>query len=193
MIVSLEKIYYNAKVRLSYIIDRRLLMVNISNADERQLSEMKAWFFKENIRIQEAKQALEEERRQFEHEKKETFLSLEHQEMINRISKEQLEREQKLFEKKVMILQNELRRLADEKQQLEKEKTRLKEQKTRHQGEASYPSSRIFFRGVNSELALKKRYRDLIKIFHPDNMNGDTISIQNINKEYDMLKNIYSI
>ena len=31
-----------------------------------------------------------------------------------------------------------------------------------------------FFRGVDSELALRKRYKELLKIFHPDNKCGDT-------------------
>ena len=46
----------------------------------------------------------------------------------------------------------------------------------------------MFFAGVSSELALKKRYKDLIKIYHPDNISGDTNTIQEINREYDELK-----
>lgn len=170
-------------------------MVNIKDADEQQLAEMKAWFFKENIRILEARQELEEERKKFEQEKKEALSDIEHQRMIDEIAKKQLKREQELFEKKLAILQNELRRLAEDKRQLEREKALLKDMKARQQKqtESASASARLFFRGVNSELALKKRYRDLIKIFHPDNMNGDTVSIQNINREYDKLKNIYSI
>ena len=41
---------------------------------------------------------------------------------------------------------------------------------------------------MNNELALKKRYRDLIKIFHPDNLAGDTNTIQMINEEYNEMK-----
>ena len=48
-------------------------MLNIDNADEKELSEIKTWFFKENIRIMQAKQELEEERRAFEKEKKNTL------------------------------------------------------------------------------------------------------------------------
>jgi len=29
---------------------------------------------------------------------------------------------------------------------------------------------RMLFRGINNPLALRKRYRDLVKIFHPDNL-----------------------
>ena len=46
----------------------------------------------------------------------------------------------------------------------------------------------MFFRGVRNPLTLKKRYKDLIKIFHPDNMAGDKDIIQRINLEYERLK-----
>ena len=45
-----------------------------------------------------------------------------------------------------------------------------------------------FFSGVNTASSLKKRYKDLIKIFHPDNLSGDTVVIQKINREYQELK-----
>ena len=48
-----------------------------------------------------------------------------------------------------------------------------------------------FFRGVGSELALKKRYKDLLKIYHPDNMCGDTDTVQRINQEFASLKRRY--
>lgn len=46
----------------------------------------------------------------------------------------------------------------------------------------------ILFKGVRSEAALKKRYRELMKIFHPDNQDGDDSVIHAINIEYDRLK-----
>ena len=49
----------------------------------------------------------------------------------------------------------------------------------------------VFFQGVTNPLALKKRYKDLIKIFHPDNLAGDKEIIQRINREYDNLKREY--
>ena len=52
---------------------------------------------------------------------------------------------------------------------------------------SSYRSS-VFFNGVDNVLALKKRYRDLLKIFHPDNMDGDNETVQAINREYAILK-----
>lgn len=46
----------------------------------------------------------------------------------------------------------------------------------------------LFFSGVKNTRALKKRYKDLIKIFHPDNGAGDTEVLQRINEEYETLK-----
>ena len=49
----------------------------------------------------------------------------------------------------------------------------------------------MLFRGIDNERDLKKRYKELIKIFHPDNVNGDTSVIQEINRQYDELKMKY--
>lgn len=46
-----------------------------------------------------------------------------------------------------------------------------------------------FFKGVATIDELKKRYRDLLKIYHPDNQAGDTSVSQEIQKEYDSLVN----
>ncbi len=44
---------------------------------------------------------------------------------------------------------------------------------------------------MKNVLTLKKRYKDLTKIFHPDNVAGDTEVIQRINREYERLKREY--
>ena len=38
---------------------------------------------------------------------------------------------------------------------------------------------------------LKKRYKDLLKIYHPDNASGDVQTIQEIHREYDILMEKY--
>jgi len=48
--------------------------------------------------------------------------------------------------------------------------------------------ARAFFAGVTNPLALRKRYKELIKIFHPDNFSGDNATLLMINKEYEALK-----
>ena len=51
----------------------------------------------------------------------------------------------------------------------------------------------IFFRGVNNMVALKKRYKDLLKIYHPDNVAGDNDILLKINEEYKELMERFDI
>ena len=43
---------------------------------------------------------------------------------------------------------------------------------------------KIFFKGVVDRESVKKRYKALLKIYHPDNMNGDNDLVLAINEEY---------
>ena len=98
------------------------------------------------------------------------------------------------FEQKMKILQSGFAQLDMDRRRLEKERTKLEAEKEIMQrpayggtcGEVS-----AFFKGVKNPLALKKRYKDLIKIFHPDNVAGDKEIIQMINREYENLKMDY--
>lgn len=72
-------------------------MLNIDNADEKELSEIKTWFFKENIRIMQAKQELEEERRAFEKEKKNTLREIKRKKDEEELISERLKRDQDLL------------------------------------------------------------------------------------------------
>ena len=95
----------------------------------------------------------------------------------------------------------EYRKLADEKEQFKREKQyhAWEEQKREQKKERkAYESEstltmkpELFFRGVGNELMLKKRYKDLIKIYHPDNVAGDTRTVQEINKEYEKMKQLF--
>ena len=99
------------------------------------------------------------------------------------------------------VLKEEYRKLADEKEQFKREKQyhAWEEQKREQKKERkAYESEstltmkpEIFFRGVGNELMLKKRYKDLIKIYHPDNVAGDTRTVQEINKEYEKMKQLF--
>lgn len=48
-----------------------------------------------------------------------------------------------------------------------------------------------YFGGVTNYTSLKKRYKDLMKIYHPDNKNGDSFTVRCITKEYEILKEQY--
>ena len=99
--------------------------------------------------------------------------------------------EEHLLEMKRQILEGELYKLAEEKKQFEQKKS-FYDQVEAYQKEdiRTKPASiqgTMFFAGVNSQSSLKKRYKDLLKIYHPDNKCGDTDAIQEINKEYQRL------
>ena len=103
-----------------------------------------------------------------------------------------LEQQEKQFELKWDLLIQETQKLADDKKQFERRK------KFYDQVQASYVEpytvednivhGEMFFSGVSTQKALKKRYKDLIKIYHPDGESGDTATVAEINREYDNLK-----
>ena len=45
-----------------------------------------------------------------------------------------------------------------------------------------------FFAGCSSRDSVEKKYRSLAKLYHPDNMDGDTASLQEINAQYENAK-----
>ena len=73
---------------------------------------------------------------------------------------------------------------TDHKKRFEAEKKYYKKEVAA----TSTDSVGVLFRGINGPLTLKKRYRELLKIFHPDNLSGDMDMVQMINKEYERLK-----
>lgn len=164
-------------------------------ADEDELNRLKSWLFKENVRIISAAKELEHMQEQFAREK-EQFQ--EEMKTLNRkmaAEKERLKDNTLFFEKKMEILKGGFAELDMDRRRLEKEWARLEAQKEVMQ-QPVYGSGRDIsdlFRGVKNPLALKKRYKDLIKIFHPDNVAGDKEMIQKINREYESLKQEYDI
>ena len=108
-----------------------------------------------------------------------------------------MKREKQLFETKWTILEEELSQLADEKIKMKKQRDFYKyvrEQEARDMltvGTENVVRGELFFIGVESKTALKKRYKQLLKIYHPDNLCGDTETLQEINHEYDRLLKQY--
>ena len=107
---------------------------------------------------------------------------------IKKYLKKQIEKKQYDFSKRLKLCNNfteKYTKLSKEKMDVET----MKDNYTPKQGiivEGIYGS--ILFKGVTNELELKKRYKDLMKIYHPDNIAGDDTAVQEINKEYDLLK-----
>ncbi|MBQ9438270.1 MAG: hypothetical protein IJU50_08045 [Lachnospiraceae bacterium] len=142
-------------------------------ASMEELAELKKWLFGENIRLGEERKKLDA--------------------YAEEISKEKakLVQENELFDKKMQILTRGFDELNMDKKRFAEEKRR-EEAWLRQEREdlASIGDNvSVFFKGVTNSFLLKKRYRDLLKLFHPDNMGGDHQMVIKINQEYDRLKN----
>lgn len=161
---------------------------------EEELSELKSWLFRENIRLEVAAKELKNMQEQF---LKEKLQFQDEMKVLNqKVTRERqrLKEDNQFFEKKMEILQNGFKQLDIDRRRLDKEWARLaaeKELLDEHSIYSDHTEDSVFFRGVRNPLALKKRYKDLIKIFHPDNVAGDKEAIQRINKEYERLKENY--
>lgn len=146
----------------------------------------KHWLFQENVRIENERKKLDAERKKFADYQKDTERRLSMQQR-------QIETEKSLFDQKLKILQSAYQQLDLDRKAVERDK-RMYHMNKSYENENTviqYISIHSFFKGVNSMLALKKRYKDLLKIFHPDNICGDKDTVQMINKEYNTLKEKY--
>ncbi len=146
---------------------------------EMELSVMQRTLAAERRHLEELREQLKKDQREFERKKE--------------LEEQRLYQEKRLFETKWKILEEETIRLAEDKAKLEQmrafyERVRSYEAQQEEEDEEVVLDGDKFFTGVHTELALKRRYRELIKIYHPDNMDGDTATIQEINRQYDYLK-----
>ena len=137
--------------------------------------------------LSEERRELEEQRRILDLEKKDFFRRVE-------IEDRRLEQQKSLFEMKFQLLEEELIKLAAERAEVERKKAfyeRVEEFQARTYGQITDQQvGELFFRGVASQQSLKKRYKDLIKIYHPDNVDGDNSLVVEINKEYNHLSQL---
>lgn len=166
----------------------------LDNGSETELQELKSWLFQENIRLATAQKELEQMQEKFI-EEKEQFQD-EMKRLNHKISSERqrLKDDEQFFAKKMDILKSGFQQLDIDRRRLEKERARLYAEKELISERVSYEANMdvsVFSQGVKNPLALKKRYKDMIKIFHPDNLAGDKEIIQRINIEYEHLKREY--
>ncbi len=162
-------------------------------------------------------QRLADEKLRFQAEKEEFKSQMHDWTGKIREERKKLEEEQSFFDKKFKILEMGFKQLEADRKSFEAKKRAFEYRKYEqenfkqseseqsreygHDYDSRYNSDpfeafdadpitgdSVFFRGVTHPLALKKRYKDLIKIYHPDNLAGDKTVLQQINKEYDRLK-----
>jgi len=187
-------------------------LIKLASADkEDDLKEMKLWLFQENVRLQNERKDLQNERTELEESKnrfiKERAQFRDEMNSLNyrmSLERKRIKDENLFFEKKMQILQDGFRQLESDRRKFETDKILFESKKKNQERENNKfnqykDSTRFFgkesdvaevlFSGVNNPLGLKKRYRDLIKIFHPDNLCGDANVVQIINREYEKKRN----
>jgi len=163
-------------------------------ADEEKVV-FQQWFRDEADAIEQRREKLWEEKREIDRERRE--LEREKRKFLSekRMEDDRIQREKQLFEMKWKILEDELKRFAKERVQFENQR-RFYQFVDEHETRAAVRKERVvsaamFFVGVEDGKTLKKRYKELIKIYHPDNLAGDVGTIQEINREYDRLQEQY--
>lgn len=163
---------------------------------ELEIEEKQKWLFRENMRLEELNRKLDGERKVIEDERKLIEIQkgmLERQQSKNMLLSKQLQSQKTLFDSQWQILEKETRQLAIDKQRFEREKLVYKDviYREARRGLSYEDNIKIFFKGVDDSSSLKKRYKELMKIFHPDNTHGDTELIKAIGEEYEKQKRYY--
>ena len=161
--------------------------------DVEKLNELKRWLFEENIRLELRQKEINDLHKKFLDERVQFVEEMKQINLRNVKERKRLKDEEKFFDKKMEILQSGFAALEADRKKFQKEKLAYEaERKVRNDyfdEDFTRDLSGSLFAGVTNPLALKKRYRDLLKIFHPDNLCGDTNMVTIINREYDKLKN----
>ena len=141
---------------------------------QEELLKLKRFLFEERIRIL---QEQDKQREVYDKFIKERLTFQEEMKALNRkvlSERKRLKDESAFFDKKLQILQNGFLQLDMDRKKLEREKKMFEEEKKStsytSNSSAGYYKGPVpdFFKGVNNILGVKKRYRDLLKIFHPD-------------------------
>lgn len=174
---------------------------------EEELESLRHKLFMENVRLMTERSQIESEaeelagirvdlareRRQLEHEKKQ--LALEMNQLRDEVNYERkrLKDDEKRLDQKQRLIERSFELLSDDKDNIKRQYEKLEHEKIEYRKRYSLNSSDIyidgiFFRGVNNISSLKKRYKDLLKIYHPDNAYGDNDILLKINSEYEKLR-----
>ncbi len=156
---------------------------------EDEIEHKKRWVFEQIIKINEKDKELEDERKLIEIQKG----MLERQKRRNLLLSKQLENQKNLFDQQWQIMENGFHQLALDKERFEREKLVYRDTVYREarRGMNYSENVKLFFKGVDDTTSLKKRYKELLKIFHPDNTHGDSQLIQAIMSEYETQRRFF--
>ncbi len=174
------------------MLDRERIEEIILNGSEDELSELRLWLFKESVRLENQESALEDRYARLEADEMAFKERMDAAERKLETATKKLNNDKALFDQRLRILNNGFDQLNVDKKKLENEYIRLEREKA-IQRENKYDALDLMFRGVDNPLSLKKRYKDLMKMFHPDNIAGDQEMVQLINEEYAALCRQFNI
>ncbi|MBO4902364.1 MAG: hypothetical protein J5518_06190 [Lachnospiraceae bacterium] len=170
----------------------------IKQASEEELHELKRWLFGENIRLRGERLELKELRIELEEERQNQ--DTDRQIYLNHIAQERKEirKEEELVAEKLEIIKKGFAALDADRRELKEREARLTareavlDTKLKYSYTAENPEvADVLFMGVTSYLMLKKRYKDLMKMYHPDSVGGSTDMVLAINRVYDKLLKQY--
>ena len=172
--------------------EKRNLEEIILNGTEDDLAQLRVWLFKESVRLENQESALSERYARLEADEVAFREKMDAAERKLDSATKKLNNDKALFEQRLRILNSGFDQLNSDKKKLESEFIRLEREKM-YQRQNEYDALDVLFRGANTPLTLKKRYRDLMKMFHPDNISGDEEMVQLINQEYSALCRQYDM
>lgn len=171
------------------------------------IKKLKTWMFQEQVRIQARRDELMEFNRELMEMKRELEREKSALDIKEKSIKKRFDDNEIFIAKKQKIIEDAYRQLALDRKALECERLNFEHERSKYRrqkmagsaksnvhqygGTADAYEGTSFFRGVDSELALRKRYKELLKIFHPDNKCGDTKTLIKIQTEYDSLRSQY--
>lgn len=168
------------------------------------IKKMKTWMFEEQVRIQAKMDELQEFNRELQDLKRKLEREKNALEVRERMIKRRFDDNEIFIAKKQKIIEDAYQQLALDRKALECERLNFEHERNKYrrqkmsgskpvhqQYESGAYDSTSFFRGVDNDMALRKRYKELLKIFHPDNKNGDTKTLLLIQTEYENLKSRY--
>lgn len=167
--------------------------------DDDPADELKHWLFLENVKLNQQRQQLEfdleelqKEKARFEREK--LILEKEYENREKKIAREKdlFEKQWKIVEQELVNIARDKERIAKEKAYVQREKDELKRLRQAASGQVGMKSG-MFFSGITGMAGLRKRYRELMKIYHPDNVGGDEAVVSCINQEYEKLKSRFEM
>lgn len=157
---------------------------------EDELKEVKLWLFKENLRLMSEKREFDEVRDRFINERVKLRDELDSLNRTILLERQRLNEDNRFFDKKMDILKAGFAQLEADKRAFEKEKKQIKDIDFSNDflKDEYAMAAEIMFMSAKNPMELRKRYKDLVKLYHPDNVAGDANLIAAINKEYERRK-----